>query len=69
MSALADNDPMPFGNHKGVPMEEVPASYLLWLWDNGVWQEPNKPIHRYIKDSFSALETECKDYIVQHPQK
>jgi uncharacterized protein (DUF3820 family) len=66
---LADNDPMPFGKHAGVAMEKVPASYLLWLWDNGVHAEPGKPLHEYIKDAFSALETECKDYIVQHPPK
>lgn len=25
---------MPFGKHKGTPMEDVPASYPLWLYDN-----------------------------------
>lgn len=28
---LTDQDPMPFGIHKGKPMEKVPASYLDWL--------------------------------------
>lgn len=69
MVALADNDPMPFGKHKGVPLEKVPARYLLWLWDNGVYAEAGKPLHEYIKNSFSALETEATDYIVQHPPK
>ena len=67
---MTDDSPMPFGIHKGKLLSEVPASYLLWLWDEGgVWQEPHKPIHGYIKESFSALETECKDYIVQHRPK
>ena len=32
---LCDSDPMPFGKHKGIPMQDVPASYLHWLWANG----------------------------------
>ena len=31
MAVLTDKDPMPFGCHKGIPMEHVPASYLDWL--------------------------------------
>jgi len=31
MATLTDKDPMPFGCHKGIPMEHVPASYLDWL--------------------------------------
>lgn len=29
---LTDTDPMPFGKYKGTPMQDVPASYLHWLW-------------------------------------
>ena len=25
---------MPFGKHRGVPLEQVPEAYLLWLLDN-----------------------------------
>ncbi len=32
-TALTDQSPMPFGKYKGVVMENVPASYLLWLHD------------------------------------
>lgn len=63
---MNDQSEMPFGKYKGKKMEDVPASYLLWLWDNGVWAETNKPLHNYIRGSFTALETEAKDYIVQH---
>lgn len=31
MATLTDKDPMPFGCHKGIPMEHVPAHYLDWL--------------------------------------
>jgi len=63
---MTDTDKMPFGKHAGKRMEDVPASYLLWLWDNGVWQEPHKSIHGYIKASWSALLADCKDYEPLH---
>jgi hypothetical protein len=25
---------MPFGKHRGLPLEEVPDSYLMWILDN-----------------------------------
>jgi uncharacterized protein (DUF3820 family) len=65
MSALTDSSPMPFGKHRGKRMEDVPASYLLWLWDDGHWQQPG-PLHEYIKESFAALMKECPDFVVNH---
>lgn len=32
---MTDQDLMPFGKYKGEKMEDVPASYLLWLRDQG----------------------------------
>ena len=32
-SRLRDTDPMPFGKYQGQPMEQVPDSYLLWLYN------------------------------------
>ncbi len=29
---LSDTDPMPYGKFKGIPMGNVPAWYLLWLY-------------------------------------
>lgn len=69
---LTDLSPMPFGKYgpkpkgEGLLMQDVDASYLLWLWDSGVWREPSKPIHRYIKTSFNALLQDAKDYIPKH---
>lgn len=34
--ARTDTDPMPFGKYKGEPMQDVPASYLAWLWRDGL---------------------------------
>lgn len=39
---LTDTCPMPFGKHEGEPMENVPDSYLLWLW--------NENKHAYLND-------------------
>jgi len=60
---LEDTDLMPFGKHKGVPMEEVPASYFHWLWTNGKENETQCPVHDYIKRSMSALQQEKPDLI------
>jgi len=63
MSALTDTDLMPFGKHKGAKMEDVPASYLLWLWNQGAISHPG--VKAYIENSLSALEIECPDVIVK----
>lgn len=68
---LNDQDPMPFGCHKGTPMEKVPASYLLYLWDEFLWPErqpteQKKAVRDYIVRAFNALETEATRYFVIH---
>lgn len=30
---LTDDSEMPFGIHKGTKMSDVPAQYLLWMYD------------------------------------
>ena len=70
---------MPFGKHANERMEDVPAQYLLWLWDNGLHEMsgnmnakpgtyPHKQylVARYIRENFAALEMDAKDYLVQH---
>lgn len=71
MNKLTDQSPMPFGKHKDKPMEKVPASYLLWLWEEcEVWNQPERDIHHYIVDNLTALTKECPNYIVTHfPKK
>ena len=59
---MNDRDRMPFGKYQGAPMEEVPASYLLWLWNEGVSHDG---VRQYIIDSFSALEKYAPDVIVK----
>jgi hypothetical protein len=74
-SYLTDDDPMPFGKYASPPtkMRDVPASYLLWLWDNGLWRDESNAgginrggVRQYIIERFHALETECPDTIIEH---
>lgn len=66
---LEDLDPMPLGKaHRGSPMQDVPASYLHYLWSNGLSQ--NRGLNRdqarvreYITRNLTALKKEHKDGI------
>lgn len=62
-TVLTDLDPMPFGKYKGLPMQDVPASYLHYLWHNGIKNEPNNSVGDYIRRSLSALKQEHPDGI------
>jgi hypothetical protein len=57
---MTDQDLMPFGKYKGEKMEDVPASYLLWLRDAAV-RHPG--VKAYIEDNLTALLKEYADYI------
>lgn len=63
--ALTDESPMPFGKHKGEKMANVPASYLLWIYDE--WTLPNprfgfvhKEVKEYIEENLDVLKKEVK---------
>ena len=64
MRKLTDESPMPFGKHKGKDMDEVPAGYLLWLYDE--LQGDSKPVAKalmdYIEDNRDVLEKEVKEH-------
>jgi len=36
---LGDDSSCPLGKYKGEKMSEVPPDYLLWYWDEIVWNE------------------------------
>lgn len=59
---LTDLSPMPFGKHKNKPMQDVPASYLHYLWSNGLSDEKS-PVANYIRQNLDALKQEHKDGI------
>lgn len=45
---------MPFGKHKGTPMNEVPVQYLNWLWLNGMNKKKGS-VANYIRDNLITL--------------
>ena len=49
---LTDNSRMPFGKFKGDKMEDVPAHYLLWLYDNN---KCNQLLQEYIETNYDVL--------------
>jgi uncharacterized protein (DUF3820 family) len=55
---MDDNSIMPFGIHQGKTLENVPGTYLKWLYDN------NKcfgELKDYIKENLDAIEKEIKE--------
>ena len=59
--AYTDLDPMPFGKFKDKLLQDVPGSYLIWLWS----QRPlsDTKLENYIHNSMDALKMEDKDYV------
>lgn len=55
---------MPFGKHAGQAMQDVPASYLHWLYHNSeFYNKQGIEIKEYIEQSWDALKLEDKDLI------
>ena len=61
---LTDLEPMPFGKYKGKLMQDVPASYLHYLWQNGLKDEVDtSEVAQYIKHNLPHLKREYPDGI------
>lgn len=58
MAKLTDTSPMPFGKYKGTPMINVPASYLIYVLENGL--KPGS-VKDYIIENYEVLKTEIKN--------
>lgn len=54
---MNDASPMPFGKYKGKPLIAVPASYLIWVWEN---TDVREPLKTYIKDNIDVLYAQAK---------
>lgn len=52
---LTDKSLMPYGKYKGVEMANVPADYLLWLYDN---EKCSNEVKDYIVDNLEILRME-----------
>jgi uncharacterized protein (DUF3820 family) len=43
---------MPFGKYKGIPVDEVPANYLLWLYQGEIH---HKELLAWVETNFNHL--------------
>jgi len=55
---LNDNSLMPWGKHKGDKMANIPAYYLIWLYDSG---KCYSDVLRYIQDNLDDLRQEVEN--------
>ena len=58
MAELTDESLMPNGQHKGKEMINVPADYLIWLYDN---DRCNPQVRTYIEGNGDVLRQEKKE--------
>jgi len=58
MIVLTDKSLMPFGKYQGKPMEDVPADYLMWLYDNDKYSEQVKV---YIEDNMDVIKKQINE--------
>jgi len=49
---MTDESIMPYGIHKGKKMADVPASYLLWLYEN---QKCSGEVKAYIRENLDVI--------------
>lgn len=57
MDQLTDSDKMPFGKHKGDALVNVPAGYLIYIYEN---MDLHGPIKDYIKKNLDVLKAQAK---------
>ena len=63
---FTDESVMPFGKHKGKKMANVPAQYLLWIWENtnrginNAFYRINRNVFDYIEQNLKDLKIEAK---------
>ena len=57
MATLNDNSHMPWGKYQGDKMINVPASYLIWLFESN---KCSGEVKQYILDNKDVLKAEVK---------
>jgi uncharacterized protein (DUF3820 family) len=48
---------MPWGKHQGTKMANVPAKYLIWLYEN---QKCDNQVRKYIEENIDVLKQELQ---------
>ena len=59
MYILNDSSLMTFGMFKGIRMRDIPAEYLLWIYDNRRWGS-RRDLLIYLMEHEQALRKEVK---------
>lgn len=54
---MDDNSIMPFGKYKGEKLIDVPADYLLWLYENN---KAKAELKAYIEDNLDVIKDQIK---------
>ena len=54
---MTDSNLMPYGKYKGTKMIDVPASYLLWLYENN---KCSGEVKAYITDNLDVIKEEIR---------
>lgn len=61
---MNDNSTMPFGKFQGTKLANVPAHYLLWLYDQPSFKSQvighKGDLRRYIEENMDVLKQEIK---------
>lgn len=65
---MTDTDKLTFGKYEGTMLQDVPSTYLHYLWEHGKRCEPRTGLHQYIKRSILALKAETQDRIWTPPE-
>lgn len=55
---LKDNDLMPMGKYKGDKMEDVPAKYLLYMYEN--FDDLHLGVKQYIENNLDVIKQQAK---------
>lgn len=56
---LSDTNVIPFGQHKGKRLKDIPAAYLLWLLDEEWCRKQYPDLITYIRENKKLLEMEA----------
>ena len=54
---MTDTDKITFGIHKGKAMANIPASYLMFLWES---KKATPEVLEYIKENLEVIKREVK---------
>lgn len=57
---MDDSTVMPFGKYRGEKLANVPASYLLWLYDQNSTSIDGRKVCHYVRENLDVLKAEIE---------